>query len=92
MKYKVNLTKQAELDLVEFRKQGNRSALVKLDTLLTELETQPEAGTGMPKQLQGDLAGYWSRRIVGKHRLIYSIHYDIVTVFVVSAFGHYGDK
>ena len=92
MKYKVNLTKQAELDLAELRKQGNRAALEKINTLLIELETQPETGTGMPKQLQGDLAGFWSRRIVGKHRLIYSVHYDIVTVFVVSMLGHYYDK
>ncbi|HTI59221.1 type II toxin-antitoxin system YoeB family toxin [Mucilaginibacter sp.] len=39
-----------------------------------------------------ELSGYWSRRINKKDRLVYFIEHQVVTVTVVSAIGHYGDK
>jgi toxin YoeB len=56
------------------------------------LYLHPETGTGKPEKLKFELTGYWSRRINKKDRLIYSIEHHIVTVTVVSAVGHYGDK
>ncbi|MEC4047822.1 type II toxin-antitoxin system YoeB family toxin [Flavobacterium sp. SUN046] len=44
---------------------------------------------GKPEALKWDLYGYWSRRINHKDRLIYKVENDIVTVYVVSAMGHY---
>ena len=52
----------------------------------------PTTGTGKPEALRGDRKGQWSRRITGEHRLIYEIHEDIITVVMISAAGHYGDK
>ncbi|MCB0506479.1 MAG: Txe/YoeB family addiction module toxin [Cyclobacteriaceae bacterium] len=52
----------------------------------------PTTGTGQPEMLKHDLAGLYSRRINKKHRLVYSIKEQIVTVYVLSAWSHYGDK
>jgi len=52
----------------------------------------PRKGTGKPEQLKGDLSGLYSRRINKKHRLIYDIQDEIITVIVLSAHSHYGDK
>ncbi|MFT6216181.1 MAG: toxin YoeB [Roseivirga sp.] len=52
----------------------------------------PTKGTGKPEMLKHDLAGLYSRRINKKHRLVYSINEQVVTVYVLSAWSHYGDK
>ena len=41
---------------------------------------------------KGTLSGYWSRRIDKFNRIIYTIEEEIVTVTIISAKGHYGDK
>lgn len=65
------------------------------------IEIKPEAkkdlekhysGTGQPEQLKYELSRYWSRRINKKDRIVYSVEDHIVTVTIVSALGHYGDK
>lgn len=75
-----------------FRKSGDKTILLKLDKLLSELREHPYWGTGSPEPLKYNLKGKWSRRITGKHRLIYEVDEYTITVFVVSALGHYGDK
>jgi len=52
----------------------------------------PLAGTGKPEELKHNYQGFYSRRINKKHRIIYSIKAEIVTVYILSVFGHYGDK
>ena len=52
----------------------------------------PITGTGQPEMLKHNLQGLYSRRINKKHRLVYSIKEEIVTVYVLSAHSHYGDK
>ncbi|MDR3129681.1 MAG: type II toxin-antitoxin system YoeB family toxin [Tannerellaceae bacterium] len=54
--------------------------------------TQEQVRYGKPEVLAGNRKGQWSRRINQRHRLVYKIEEGIVTVEVVSAFGHYGDK
>jgi hypothetical protein len=49
----------------------------KILTFLNELKEHPRTGTGKPELLSGDEKGQED---------------GIVTVKVVSAFGHYGDK
>ncbi|MFV8326137.1 Txe/YoeB family addiction module toxin [Flavobacterium sp. ZS1P14] len=60
--------------------------------MLEELGKTPFEGVGKPEPLKHQLAGYWSREINKKDRLIYRVEENIVTVFVVSAMGHYSDK
>ena len=72
--------------------RGKKKTLLKIAALLEELCEHPTTGTGKVEQLKGDLEGYWSRRINKASRLIYKIEEDIITVFVISLKGHYGDK
>jgi toxin YoeB len=57
-----------------------------------ELTENPYQGEGQPEELKHNFKGYWSRRINKKDRIIYRVHEDIVTVYVISAMGHYSDK
>jgi toxin YoeB len=92
MSYKIELTDEFMEDISFLRKAGEKAALKKIESLLMELEEHPYTGTGHPKQLSGDRAGQWSRHITKKHRLVYKIHDNTVTVLVLSAYGHYDDK
>ncbi len=47
--------------------------LQKIHDLIKEIKREPFKGTGKPEPLKGNLAGYWSRRITGEHRLVYRI-------------------
>ena len=92
MKYTLVLSPNAEKQLVEWQKSGQKKDIAKIFSLFQELEEHPTTGTGQVEQVKGSLSGYWSRRINKQHRIIYSIHEEIVTVEVVSVGGHYGDK
>lgn len=92
MSYELVLTPKAEQHLKEWKKSGQKKILQKIVSLFEELQLHPETGTGQVEQLKGNLQGYWSRRIDKGSRLIYKIEQEIVTVFVISLKGHYGDK
>ena len=71
--YAIQYTKKAEDGLKKLR-QSEPSAFKKALKLLEELIDHPKTGTGKPKQLSGDCAGQWSRRITDKHRLVYTVN------------------
>ena len=79
-------------DIEKHKKAGDQSVLKKIQRLLNELKEHPRTGTGQPDRLKHELAGLYSRRINRKHRLVYSINEEIVTVYILSAGSHYGDK
>ena len=91
-KYELEYTPDFEKDKEKLRKSGDIQALKKLAALLLELAEHPTTGTGKPEPLSGDRVGQWSRRITGKHRLIYMIDNEKVIVLLLSVYGHYGDK
>ncbi len=91
MTYNVEFKEQATLDLVALAKNEPK-AFAKAQNMIAELKEHPRTGTGKPKQLKGDRAGQWSRRITQKHRLVYEIHDTEVIVIVITAYGHYNDK
>ena len=90
--FKVIVSDRAKKDLLEIERSGDKASIKKVERIITELYQHPETGAGKPEKLKFELAGYWSRRINKKDRLIYSIEHHIVTVTVVSAIGHYDDK
>lgn len=92
MNYKLIISENALEDLNKHKKSGNKKLLRKLEVLLTELMQHPREGTGKPEKLKYNLEGLYSRRINKEHRLIYQINDDVVTVLVLSAYSHYGDK
>lgn len=90
--YQIEVKPTAEKDLENHKKSSSQATKNKITQLFAELEEHPYEGTGRPEKLKGDLSGFWSRRINKKDRLIYSVDEGIVTVYVVSAMGHYADK
>lgn len=88
-KYHVEIEKLAKLHLEKFFKSGNRPLIRKIQKMLIELTQTPFIGEGKPEELKFELAGFWSRRINREHRLIYKVKENTVTVFVISAMGHY---
>ena len=92
MSYILEISKTALEDLERHKKSGDKPTLRKIEKLLNELMEHPTKGTGQPEMLKHDLAGLYSRRINKKHRLVYSINEQVVTVYVLSAWSHYGDK
>lgn len=91
MIYEIVIAPQAKDDLIRL-KRSEPLAYNKAMGLIYELQEHPRTGTGKPEQLSGDRTGQWSRRISQRHRLVYSINDTTVTVYVISSYGHYGDK
>lgn len=91
-KYLVEITPDAKHDLKAHFKSGNKATIKKIEKILVELTETPYEGEGRPEQLKHEFNGYWSRRINQKDRMVYRVAEDVVTVFIVSAMGHYNDK
>ena len=89
--YSIRYSDQFLRDLEFYKKEGKTMILNKLNVLINELRLHPRFGTGKPEQLRGNFSGFWSRRLTQRHRLIYIINDDTVTVVLVSALGHYGE-
>jgi len=89
MAYTIELLPKAKKDLKAIKYSGNKATYTKAIALIEEIKEHPTTGTGQPEQLKYDLAGYWSRRIDKKNRIIYRIDEGKVTVVVVSVAGHY---
>lgn len=92
MAYIIKFEEKAVKDLAELKKAGNKAAIVKIEKLLIEMIEHPTTGTGQVEALKGNLSGYWSRRIDKFNRIIYTVEEKVVTVTIISAKGHYGDK
>lgn len=91
-KYIVEIVPDAKKELRKHYKSGDKAIIKKIEKILLELTETPFIGAGKPEELKHNYKGYWSRRINQKDRIVYRVDEDIVTVFVVSAMGHYGDK
>ncbi|MGM9478551.1 Txe/YoeB family addiction module toxin [Pedobacter sp. GSP4] len=89
--YSLEFTSQAIEDL-KWLKKTDQIAYKKVQKLLVELIEHPTTGTGKPELKKYNLSGLYSRRITQKHRLVYQINGETISVLVLSAAGHYGDK
>ena len=68
----------------------DRKILRKINQLIDDIARSGNEGLGKPEPLSGNLAGFWSRRINDKDRLIYKIDKDII--YILACRYHYGDK
>lgn len=91
-KFRVEIEELAKIHIEKHLKAGNKVVIKKLEKIIMELSENPYLGIGNPEALKHELAGLWSRRINQKDRLIYRVREDVVTVFVISAMGHYDKK
>ena len=91
MSYQLTFSAKAKKDISRLKK-NEKLAFKKLSQLLEELMVHPYTGTGRPEQLKYGMKGCWSRRISHKHRLVYEVVEQTITVNIKSAFGHYDDR
>ncbi len=89
MIYEIEFTDIALSDIERHKKSGNKKILNKIDRLLNELRVNPTIGTGKPEKLKHYRIPTWSRRITSKHRLVYRVEAEKVTVLVLAFWGHY---
>jgi toxin YoeB len=69
---KVLLTEEAWEDHRSWT-DSDPHTLERLNALIEDVRRNKCAGLGNPERLKGDLAGWWSRRITGEHRLVHRI-------------------
>ena len=67
----------------------DRKTLLKINTLLKDIERNGNEGIGKPEPLTGDLSGFWSRRINQKDRLIYAL--EMNQIIIIACRYHYDD-
>lgn len=53
--------------------ETDKKALQRINELIKDSMRNPFKGIGKPEPLRGDLSGFWSRRITGEHRLVYTV-------------------
>ena len=90
--YRITLSEQARKEYLYFVQSGNKAILNKIQTLLEDIAEHPYTGIGKPEPLKYELAGKWSRRINSEHRIVYSVHDDIIEVYIFSMRYHYSKK
>jgi len=71
--------------------KNDPETLDKINELIREVKRDPFKGKGKPEPLKGNLAGYWSRRIRGEHRIVYRVSGtgDAQTITIIQARFHY---
>ena len=92
MSYRVEILNEAQVDIDKHTRSGRKDIVKKIGDFISELETHPRTGTGKPERLRYMDGELWSRRIDNRHRLVYEIAEERLTVIAISAFGHYMDK
>ena len=67
----------------------DKKILKRINQLVKDISRNPFEGIGKPEPLKENLAGLWSRRIDGEHRIVYAVEDNTVLIF--SCRGHYND-
>ena len=57
----------------QYLESQDKKTLKQINNLIADIERNGYDGIGKPKPLQGDLSGWWSRRIDEKNRLVYRL-------------------
>ncbi len=79
---------EGTLQTYEYLRETDKIIHKKLFNILKEIQKgDPTQGTGKPEALKYELAGYYSRRLSDKDRLIYS--FDEENIYIIAIGGHY---
>jgi toxin YoeB len=68
---------------------SGQKILKRINQLIKDISRSTFDGIGKYEPLKENLAGFWSRRIDEKHRLVYAVKDK--TVLIISCRGHYVD-
>lgn len=74
----------------EYWLKQDKKTLKRILLLLKDIDRNGNEGIGKPEPLSGNLAGFWSRRINDKDRLIYK--FDDKNIYILACRYHYSDK
>jgi len=69
----VEFTLDAQKQLEDWRKSGNKQIQKKISELINSIIETPFTGIGKPEALKHHWTGFWSRRINEEHRLVYQV-------------------
>ena len=69
----------------------DKKTLKRINNMNEDIERNGHDGIGKPEPLRHSMAGWWSRRIDEKHRLVYRLIGD-TTIEIAQCRGHYDDK
>ena len=69
----------------------DKKTLKRVNDLLKDIDRNGYDGIGHPEALREDLAGWWSRKIDEKNRLVYRLT-DEDSVEIAQCKGHYNDN
>ena len=75
--------------------ENDEDVVKKIKELIKSIRQEPFKGIGKPEPLKFGLKGFWSRRITGEHRLVYSINGSKGSdqkCTIISCRFHYDDK
>lgn len=64
----------------QYWQSTDKKKLTRINQLVKDSLRDPFKGIGNPEPLKYDLQGFWSRRIDGEHRLVYSFEDDTLTI------------
>ena len=70
-----------------FWQSTDRKILLRINSLIRDIQRSPFAGVGKPEPLKHALTGYWSRRITDEHRIVYKVERD--TLLIAQLRFHY---
>jgi toxin YoeB len=87
---KIKFTETGWRDYIYWQGQDKKT-LKQINKLIADIERNGYDGIGKPEPLRGELAGWWSRRIDEKNRLVYRLTGDD-SAEVLQCRGHYVDN
>lgn len=69
---KITWTSSSWEEYIQWQKEDPK-ILNSINELIKDIRRDPFKGLGKPEPLKHTLAGWWSRRISGEHRLVYRV-------------------
>lgn len=64
----------------EYWQTQDKKTLKRINKLITDVKRAPFEGIGKAEALKENLAGFWSRRIDDKNRLVYAVDDQAITI------------
>lgn len=76
---KLNFASNAWEDYLYWQ-STDRRILKRVNLLIRDIQQSPVDGLGKPEPLKHALSGFWSRRIMGEHRIVYKIEDNAIYI------------
>lgn len=76
----IEFTLDAQKQLEEWKRSGNKQIQKKIAELIISILSNPFTGIGKPEALKHNWTGCWSRRINDEHRLVYQVLEDRIII------------